>query len=286
MIAIIFALIAAIGWGTADVFGGLVARKMNGYSASVWSYVICLIIASFYIPFAWHDLSLITPYIGFLLVILTIIGALPLMSLYEAIKLGNASLVGTIAGANGGLVVILSVLFLGERINLYQVLSILAILIGLFLSSIDFSSIGVKQLLSDKGIPHAFVALVTWGVYFTFIKIPIESIGWFWPAYLSWWGFAIVLVIMKIKSIKLEYIKEKRDLVYMISNGLLGTIALFAFNYALVNGQNSVVSPLSSSYPALFAIIAYFVFKDRLSKQQIAGIVITLAGVTSLSLVS
>jgi len=286
MTAIIFALIAAVGWGTADVFGGLVARKIGGYSSAVWSYILCLVIATLYLPFALQELDGITTQTIIWLLILTPVGAIPLMSLYEGIKLGNASLVGTIAGANGGLVVILSVLFLGERINLAQVLSILAILVGLLLSSLDFKSLKVKQLLSDRGVPYAIVAMVTWGIYFTFIKIPIDNIGWFWPAYISWMSFPLILIFMKAKSIKFELPKDKGDVVNMVMNGILGTVALFAFNFALTTGQNAIVSPLSSSYPALFAIMAYFIFKDRLTKQQVLGIVVTLAGVIALSVVS
>ena len=27
--------------------------------------------------------------------------------------------------------------------------------------------------------------MVAWGIYFTFVKIPIQQIGWFWPNYIS-----------------------------------------------------------------------------------------------------
>lgn len=286
MTAIIFALIAAVGWGTADVFGGLVSRKIGGYSSALWSYVLCIAFASLYIPFAWHDLDHITNQTILWLLVLTPVGAIPLMSFYQGLKEGNASLVGAIGGANGGLVVILSVLFLKESINLAQILSIAGILIGLILSSLDFKKLHFRNLISDRGVPYALLAMVTWGIYFTFVKIPIGDIGWFWPAYFSWWSFPLVLLYMKIKSIRLELPKDNRSFIFMFFNGLLGTIALFAFSFALVSGQNSIVSPISQSYPALFAVLAYFIFKDRLSKQQILGIIITLAGVIALSLAS
>lgn len=72
----------------------------------------------------------------------------------------------------------------------------------------------------------------------------------------------------------------------MLTNALLLTVALFAFNFALANGLTAVVAPIASSYPVLFAVLAYFVFKDRLSKQQIVGVVITLLGIVTLSFFS
>lgn len=286
MTAIIFALIAAIGWGTADVFGGLVARKIGGYSSALWSFLISLALSTLYIPFAWHELSGITPTSIVWLIILTPISVIPLISLYEGFKVGNPSLIGTIAGANGGLVAILSVLFLGETLSSYQVLAIIAIVLGLLISSLDLKTINTKNILSDKGIPYALLSFFAWGIYYTFVKIPIDNIGWFWPAYISYLGFPLVFLFMHIKSIKFETPKTGKIITFTFINSVLLTIALFAFNFALTSGQNSIVSPVSSTYPALFAVIAYFVFKDRLSKQQILGIIITLAGVIALSVVS
>ncbi|MFA5025981.1 MAG: EamA family transporter [Candidatus Shapirobacteria bacterium] len=286
MIAILFALIAFVGWGTADIFGGFVARKIGGYSSAVLSYVLSIILATLYIPFALQELNNITLSTIIWLLILTPIGVIPLITLYEGIKVGNASLNGTIAGSFGGLVVILSVIFLGEKISSVQIVSILIILAGLILSSLDFKTLKAKQFLTDKGIPYAIISLITWGIYFTFVKIPIRDIGWFWPAYLSWWGFPIVLIFMKMKSIKLIFPKDGKLIKLMLVNGLLLTAALFAYNLAASKGQTAIVAPIASSYPALFAVLAYFVFKDRLSKQQIIGVIVTLFGIISLSLMS
>jgi len=107
----------------------------------------------------------------------------------------------------------------------------------------------------------------------------------FWPAYLSWWGFPLVLLFMKTKSIKLKAPRDKRNIIFLGINVLLLVAALFSYNMALANGQTAIVAPIASSYPALFAFLAYFAFKDRLTKQQIAGIIITLLGIISLSLI-
>ncbi|KKT48838.1 MAG: hypothetical protein UW41_C0017G0001, partial [Candidatus Collierbacteria bacterium GW2011_GWC2_44_18] len=50
MTPIIFAIITAIGWAIADIFGGLVARKIGGYSSAILSYIISIVLTSFYIP--------------------------------------------------------------------------------------------------------------------------------------------------------------------------------------------------------------------------------------------
>lgn len=286
MVAILFAILAFLGWGTGDVFGGLIARKVGGYSSAVINYVLCIILASFYIPFALPELRNLNLESIIWLIVLLPIGIIPLVTLYEGMNRGSASLVGTVAGSFGALVAILSVIFLGESLNLFQVVSIFIVLTGLILSSLDLKNIKWRQLLTDKGIPFALISLITWAIYFTFIKIPIRQIGWFWPAYISWWGFPIVLFYLKTKSIKVSIPKDKKHLGFILMNALLSTIALFSFNLAAAKGQSSIIAPIASSYPALFALLAFFVFKDKLSKQQIIGMVTTLVGIISLSLLA
>jgi len=108
MEAIAFALIAFLGWGVADILGGIVAKKIGGYSSAFWSYILSIIFASWYIPSALPQLAQINLSTIIWLAVLSPIGVIPLISLYEGIKVGNASVVGTIAGGFGGLVVILS----------------------------------------------------------------------------------------------------------------------------------------------------------------------------------
>ena len=89
-----------------------------------------------------------------------------------------------------------------------------------------------------------------------------------------------------MRSIKLKFPKDKNSIIFMLLNGIILTAGGFAYNIAASRGFLSVVAPIASSYPVLFAVLAYFVFKDRLTKQQIVGVIITLLGIVSLSLMS
>lgn len=157
--AIIFALIAFVGWGVGDIFGGTVSRKIGGHSSAFWSYVFCLIFASFYIPFAGNPLKHLTLQSGLILLILIPIGMVPLITLYEGIKVGNASLVGTIGASFAALAVVFSIIFLGDKINLNQAISIVIIFTGLILSSLDLKAFNLKQLTTDKGVPFALISM-------------------------------------------------------------------------------------------------------------------------------
>ena len=280
---VILAIIALVGWGTADIFGGLVSRKIGGYSSSIWLLIINVVIASLYIPFALPSLGNINLQTILWLLILGPLTVFPMIALYEGIRVGNASLVGTIAGSFGALTVVLSIIFFKETLNYHQVGAIILILTGIILSSINLKEVSLNKILTDKGIPYALAAWLFWGLYFTFVRIPIKEIGWFWPAYFSWLAFPLGIIYMRYKKKELRKPTSSRLWLYLIMDSFLVVIGVLSYNLAITRGQTSIIAPIASSYPALFALLAYFVFKDHLSKQQILGMIITLGGIIILS---
>src|SRR5206468_126741 len=100
----------------------------------------------------------------------------------EALKTSTASIVGTIGASFAGLVVIFSVFFLGESISPIQILAIILIFIGVFLCTFNVRDISDRKLVFDRGLLLALVAMFAWGIYFTFIKIPVQHFGWYWPS--------------------------------------------------------------------------------------------------------
>lgn len=58
----------------------------------------------------------------------------------------------------------------------------------------------------------------------------------------------------------------------------------FALNHGLsLYNSSSIVAPIASASPILFVIMSYFIFKNRLTKQQIIGIVVILIGILFLT---
>ncbi|MBI2596576.1 DMT family transporter [Candidatus Daviesbacteria bacterium] len=285
MLAIIFAFISYLGWGIGDILGAQTSRKIGGYSFSLYLSVIGLILSSFYIPFALADLNKFTLESLIIIIILTFLGPIPLVAFYEGLRVGNAAVVGTIASSFALVTVLLSIIFLGEKISLGQSIFISIIFLGIILSSLNLRQLKNKNILLDRGIPYAIVAMLLWGVYFTFIKIPIKQIGWFWPGYLTWLSFPIILIVMQVKRIKL--IKpDKRVFIPLLLAALLINIGGISYNLAISEGLVSLVAPIASSSVTLFVFLAFLIFKDPITKQQVVGVVTTLIGIVLLSIFS
>src|SRR3989344_1097206 len=184
MEAIFFALVSYSAWGTGVFIEAIVARKLHPYSLIFWSYLFSFILMSFYAPFVVGDLKNLTVGILVLIIVLSFIALfLGIIFYYEALRIGNRALVGTIASSFPLVSVILSVIFLGDRVNSFQTVSITIIFLGLFLSIINFKAIKPKDIFNKASL-LALLTMLSWGIYLAFIKIPINEIGWFWPLYL------------------------------------------------------------------------------------------------------
>jgi drug/metabolite transporter (DMT)-like permease len=127
--------------------------------------------------------------------------------------------------------------------------------------------------------------MVLWGIYFGFLKIPIDHFGALWPPLLdAIFFFPIFFVYTWLKKEKLVFNIGKKDvLIPLLGNGVLLSIAAIAYSVSISKGYISIAVPLVGSYPTLFVVLAFFIFKEKLSKSQVAGIVLAMLGIVTLS---
>lgn len=286
MPVIFFALISYFGWGIGDIFGTVAVRKIGSYSTALWRFILGIVLFSFYAPFVLENLKNLTLQLLFLNIIIGIIGIVGLICFYEGLRIANPSLVGTIYAAFAAWVVIFSLIFLNETITNSQIISIVIIFLGLFLSTIDLNEIKKGKNIVNRGILLAIIAMFSHGIYFTFIKIPVRELGWFWPAMISLLMFPLLLTFMRWRRIELVKPTHKGAFLPVIINSIFLTVAELSFNSAIGKGLTAIVAPIAGSYPTIFVVLASLIFKDPISKQQILGEITTLIGIVLLSIFS
>jgi len=283
MPAIIFAVVALLTWGIGDIFTTFASRKIGSYNTSFYGYLFGAIFSSLYIPFAINNLKTFSTPMILLTIFLSLINLIAFFCYNEGLKVGNSSLVGTIAGSFTALVVILSVLFFKERLSIQEIFGIIIIFIGIFLSSINFSDIKKQKTLINKGTVYALIAMAGWAIYFTFIKIPVRQDGFFWPSYVTSIVGSLFFLIFGLRRIKMPQVQIKSGFPAVMLSGLLLSIGAFAFNFGVGQGLSSIIAPIAGAYPALFALLAYIIFKDPITHQQKLGMVVTLCGIILLA---
>ncbi len=287
MEAIIFALIAFVGWGIGDLLVTISARKLNAYSSTFWSLVISVLLMSLYTPFVWENLRFLTIQVFLLNIFLGFILLVGIITYREGLIAGSSPLVVTIAASFSAVTTILSIIFFKEQLTFSQALSIVIIFIGIILSMLPLKEVINKKIKVDKSLWFAITSMVLWGIYFTFIKIPVSQIGWFWPNYFSFLFFApFVYLFLKWRKIKLYMPNHNKALWPLLGAIIFARGAELSFNLGIERGYTSIVAPISGANPILFIILAFFFLKDPITKQQILGIMTTLVGIVLLSVFS
>lgn len=282
MAAIWFGFIAYFGWGSGDIFGAYASRKIGPYVTTFWAFAFGALLASFYIPFALQDITRITPLLFMQSIALGSLYVIGNLTFNEALRISSAPLVGTIGGSFPALTIILSYIFLNESLSITRVFLIALVFLGIIITSSTHG--GVRDHMYFKGIIMALISFIFWGIYFTFNKVLMSAMGWFWPNYIPLLMFPLIFFYMRLK--KITFIKPTGKIsIALILNAITLRGGDFAFNIGASLGHTAIVAPIGGAYPTLFAVLSYFVFRDPLNKTQIAGIVIALAGLVALGFV-
>lgn len=279
---IFLALGSYFGYAFADVLGTLNSRKIGGYSNSVISFLLRIIIFSLFIPFAIPGLKGLTPQLGALTLLLGPILLLGLITFNKGLKAGNSPLVVTLGSCYAAVTVLLSVIFFGEHLSEVQILSIITIIAGIIAISLDPKSLKNKRAIFNKGTGYGLITILLWGIYFAFIRIPATRIGYFWASYIGYLPTILFFIFPSEKIVK----PNRKSLVSIGIYAILGTLGDFCYNIAISKGLTSVVVPVAAAYPTLFVPLSFVFFKEKVTKQQIGGILVTILGIVVLSFAS
>lgn len=286
MTPLLIALLAYIGWGTGDIFGTLATRKIGGFSTVFWMFALRSIFMLGLAPLFISQFSSLNSNVILFSLGLGVIKIIGEISYFEALRINSASIVGTIGATFSAVVVILSVLFLGESASLNQSITIFIVLIGLVLCTLNFRDLK-KSSVFNLGTALSFLAMLFWGIYFTFIKLPINQTGsWFWPSYISFLTFPLIYLYLRIRKYSLKVPFKHISFLPVFMVAFLIALGDFSFNIANSIGLTALVAPVAGAYPTLFVTLAFFIFKDPITKQQILGIITTLVGIVLLSFFS
>lgn len=283
---IFLALITFVGWGTGDLFTILAARKIGANLTTFWVFFFSFILSLFVLPLAPHNFGLITLPLLLLNIFLGILFVSGNVLISEAFRLSSAPLVGIIIQAFPAVVLILSALIFKDVVTGTQALFIVIIFLGVFLCSVDIKKLLKSEKILDKGVVLALIAMVFLSLFFTFSRILINVYGWFLPTFIATACFPVIYLFIRKRKEKFYTPKVGLVLFATFMVGLLIRSGDFALNYGLsIPGASSIVAPIAGAAPILFVIASSLIYKDKVTKQQILGIIVTLVGILLLTFI-
>ena len=272
----LLALVSAVLFGVADFTGGFVTRRLPVWKVISWSQLLglpLLVVGLLVVPA--EEVTALDLALG---AIGGIAGLAGLAILYSTLAAGTMSVVAPISGAVAAAIPVIFDLSRGEELSPLQIFGIVLALVAVLLVGLDHSA----RHLDGRLLLQAGAAGAAFAVFFIALGFTDEASG-LWPLVAA--RLATVPIAFAV-ALALGVAARPRDddLRLVAVAGTLDMGANVAIALALQRGPIGVNAVLSSLYPAVTAVVAVVVLKERPSTQQLVGIGCALVAVLALAL--
>ena len=278
---ILLALAAMAGWGILDFLIAHNVRKTEPVKAIFWMRATAsLILLGIILLFERNSITMpsISPWL--LLLIAGIINTTAWISFSTGLKKGKATLLAPIANSWALVTILIGLFVLHEKLLFEQFVLIGVILSGIILASVENTLWKKEKIEITGGVSNALLAMVCWGVYFILLSVFIKELGLLISLCILYVISALLLgIYATIKRISL--IKNvHRDLLF---TGTLDSMAFLVEGACLIFIPAVIAAPIITASPVITVLLAQLVFKDRIRKHQILGIVLIIVGIGALT---
>jgi drug/metabolite transporter (DMT)-like permease len=196
--------------------------------------------------------------------------------LYRALAEGTMAVVSPITAATtAALPVVVDVATGGELT--------LIVAVGVALALLAIGAIARERSaarLNPRLLGMALVAGVGFAVFFIFISQTDEASG-FWPL-VGGRAMTVPLAFLLHRTLESAIRPRIETMRWVAAAGLFDMGANLLVAAALQRGPLGIVSVLSSLYPVVTALIAVAMLRERLSPQQLVGVVLAMVAVVLL----
>lgn len=275
---IIFGLLAMIGWGLSDFFSKMAVQRVGGYKTLFYSYLSGSVVAIiFFIIFP--QFSKITIFLAVLFLIEAFLNFLGYVFFYKGIEFEKISIISPIVAGYPVVIVLLSYFILNEILTLYQIIAFILMIFGLVLISIQ------KKITINykRGVYLAIAAMLIWGVSIFLFGYLIKATHWLFALALSR-ILSSIFISSFFKLKKLSFSISKSIIPILILIGVVEIVGTIFYSIGVSVSSISLVSVISSLYPAMVIILARIFFKEKLNIHQKFGIIGMLLGLVLISL--
>lgn len=279
---IIYALLASVFSGLTSVFAKTGIKNIDSLLAT---FLRTIVISLFlFLIVIWkenlNDIFLLDTKTILFLILSGISNTLLWICYFKALDLGTVSKVTPVDKTSIVLTLILSSLFLNEKITTIKIISIVLILSGTFLTIKKES----KDSKDNKWIVYAVLTAVFTSTTTVLSKIGIESTNTTLITFLRTIVVLIILTTITLFKKKYKSIKdiEKRSWLFIILSGLSTSLSWLFYFKALALGEASIVFPIEKLSLVVSILISIIFLKEKVNKKQIIGIIIIVIGTSLL----
>lgn len=191
---------------------------------------------------------------------------------FKALDTGDVSKVTPIDKTSIVITLILSMIFLHEKITIIKVISIIFILIGTLLT-VNKKTTNEKD---NKWILYSILTAIFTSTTTIISKIGLNDIDSVLATFIRTVIVFIILMFIVIIKKKYVYLKDisKKSLRYVIYSGITNTLSWLFYFASLKDGETSIVFTIEKLSIIVTILLSVIFLKEKLNRKQIIGIII------------
>jgi drug/metabolite transporter (DMT)-like permease len=231
------------------------------------------------------------------------------LAMYRGLESGHVGLVSAITACYGGVIAVLSVVLLGERLTVGAVVGIVATVVGVMLAVTQRRTVpGARTGPSAPnpagpsapnpsgpsapnpaghavGAAFGLIAALCYGVGGFMIGRYALELGWLVPVVVARSGAMVILLGLLATPLRGPAVTRLAPgLAWALAAGLTDAAGLIFFTRGDQVGLVAVTAAVSSAYPVIPLVGGLLVFRERLMRQQVGGAALIVVGVILLGL--
>lgn len=274
-VAALFALAAAVAWGSGDFTGGLNARRIGAFHALLISFAFglsALIILALVRSEPWSaQADLIWGALAGLF------GMAGFIFLLRGFAVGRMSIVAPLSAVLATAIPVILTAFAEGLPGQFQ-------LLGFGVAFVSIWLLSAREVNEDRpaGIGLALLAGLGFGAFFT----ALDQIGEgavFWPLVTG--RLAAVLLMAGFAAFTRRSLIPAGSPVGLLAlAGLLDVTGNYFFLLAVQTGRLDIASVLVSLYPAVTVFLAMLLAEERMTQWQLTGVALAVLAITLITI--
>lgn len=269
----ITAILAKIGIKNTD---SNLATAIRTIVILIFSWLMVFIVGSF------NTIAELTTKSLIFLILSGVATGLSWLCYFKALQLGNVNKVTPIDKSSTILTMILAMIFLGEKITILKIVSIILIGVGTYLM-IEKKSDN-RQAKDNRWLMFALGSAIFASLTSILGKIGINAVE-------SNLGTAIRTIVVLIMAWLVVFITKKQNEIknidkkswkFLLLSGLTTGVSWLCYYKALQDGEASIVVPIDKLSIIVTISFSYFILKEKLNKKSLIGLILIVIGTLTL----
>jgi drug/metabolite transporter (DMT)-like permease len=284
-VSVLFGFLTAVMWAVSTLASSRSVRSAAQTAVVAWVMLVGLVETAPLVVAIGVPASLDARAAGWLAVA-GVGNVLGLLLTYAGLRVGKVGIVAPIVAAEGAVAAVISAL-LGEQLSLPTALALAVVALGVVVSAIAPDP---EAVTAAKRTTHPLR-----GALLATCAASVFGVSLFASGHLSntlpapWILLGPRLVGVVALTLPLAARRQlavpRSVLPLVVISGTAEVLGFFAYTLGARHGV-AVTSVIASQFAPLAALAAFVLFRERLSRVQVAGVVLLVAGISAISLVS